>query len=87
MIVMYILSLIVFGLLVGKIASFLVGEEKPGVLQDMALGLLGSLIGGFTARVLLGEGIVGFSLPSLAIGVLGSLIVISLVNMFTPHRV
>jgi uncharacterized membrane protein YeaQ/YmgE (transglycosylase-associated protein family) len=76
-----VLAWIVFGLIAGAIAKAIMpGRDPGGVLVTMALGLVGSLIGGFIGRALLGYGRVneagyptrpGF-LTSLLLAILGS---------------
>jgi len=46
-----ILGWIVFGLIVGAIAKFLMpGRDPGGIIVTMALGIVGALLGGFIGR-------------------------------------
>jgi uncharacterized membrane protein YeaQ/YmgE (transglycosylase-associated protein family) len=46
-----ILGWIVFGLIVGIIAKFLMpGKDPGGIIVTMALGIVGALLGGFIGR-------------------------------------
>ena len=48
-----ILGWIVFGLIVGIIAKFLMpGKDPGGIIVTMALGIVGALLGGFIGRSL-----------------------------------
>ena len=48
-----ILGWIVFGLVVGIIAKFLMpGKDPGGIIVTMALGIVGALVGGFIGRSL-----------------------------------
>ena len=51
---MYILSWIFFGALTGWIASLLVGRRGQGCITNIALGLVGAVVGGFIFRELTG---------------------------------
>ena len=51
---MYILGWIFFGALTGWLASILVGRRGQGCLVNMALGLVGAVVGGFIFRELTG---------------------------------
>lgn len=51
---MYILSWIFFGALTGWIASLLVGRRNQGCIVNIALGLVGAVVGGFIFRELTG---------------------------------
>jgi len=54
-----ILGIILFGLLVGAAAQFVLGAGRTGVDWGMALvaGLVGSLVGGLLASLLAGDGL------------------------------
>ena len=51
---MYILGWIFFGALTGWLASILVGRRGQGCMVNMALGLVGAVVGGFIFRELTG---------------------------------
>ncbi|HEX6938857.1 MAG TPA: GlsB/YeaQ/YmgE family stress response membrane protein [Longimicrobiales bacterium] len=75
---MGLLSWILFGLIVGGIAKFLMpGKDPGGCLVTILLGIAGALLGGFLATELLGwGGITGFDLRSLAIAVAGAILIL-----------
>ena len=77
---MNIVSWIIFGLIVGIVAHFLDprGEERGGVVGTVILGVLGALVGGFIANVVLGVGITSFSMESFVVAVGGSLVLLIL---------
>lgn len=80
---MNILAWVVFGLVVGVIANYV--DPKPsygGVVGAVILGVVGSLIGGFLSSLLLGVGVTGFNIPSIIIGVLGSLLLLLIARSF-----
>lgn len=72
-----LLSWIVFGLFAGFIARVLTpGRDPVGFFGTMLVGVVGSFVGGFLARMLMGGGGEGFS-PSGFIGsVIGGIVVL-----------
>lgn len=53
----YVISWMVFGLIVGAIARAVYpGRQAMGLLMTMVLGVVGSLLGGFAAWMLTGGG-------------------------------
>jgi uncharacterized membrane protein YeaQ/YmgE (transglycosylase-associated protein family) len=77
-----IIGWIVFGLIVGFIARALVpGRDNIGVLRTIALGVLGSVIGGFLFG-LLTVGFRGFQPAGWIGSVIGAVIVLLLYNKF-----
>jgi uncharacterized membrane protein YeaQ/YmgE (transglycosylase-associated protein family) len=74
---MGILLWILFGLLAGIIAKFLMpGADPGGWIVTILLGIGGALLGGFVASLLNIGGMTGFDLRSLAIAVGGSLLLL-----------
>lgn len=80
---MGILAWIVFGLIAGTIANMV--DPRPssgGVLGSIILGIVGAVIGGYLASLLFGIGVSGFDFQSLAIAVLGSLLLLFVQRAF-----
>ena len=79
---------ILFGLLAGGIAKFIMpGKDPGGCLVTAALGIVGALIGGWIGRQLLGVTVVaGFNLRSLGLAILGSLLVLLVYRLFIDRR-
>ncbi|SEH13756.1 GlsB/YeaQ/YmgE family stress response membrane protein [Thermoleophilum album] len=75
---MGIISWIVWGLIVGAVArAVLPGRQPIGLLWTIALGVLGSLIGGFVATGLLGIGDADeFDFGSFLIAVIASVLLL-----------
>lgn len=71
---MSLLGWIVVGLLAGGAARMITGSEKRGCLMTLAVGLIGSMIGGTLASAAWGDGIRGFSLRSIVIAALGAVV-------------
>jgi len=75
---MGILTWIVFGLIAGLIAKFLMpGDDPGGFFVTILIGVAGAIVGGFIATNLLGlGGVDGFNFGSLAVAVLGSILLL-----------
>jgi uncharacterized membrane protein YeaQ/YmgE (transglycosylase-associated protein family) len=83
---MSVLSWIVLGLIAGFIASKVVNSQGEGCLLNVALGLVGAVVGG-TLFSLLGEPVFWtFSLRSMLVAVIGAVIVLVLYHMATGRR-
>ena len=79
---MGILLWIVFGAIVGWIAS-LIMKSGGGILMDIILGIVGAVVGGFIFSLFGGEGITGFNLYSMIIAVIGAIIVVWVGRLIT----
>ena len=74
---MGILSWIVLGLLVGVLAKWIMpGGDPGGIFVTILIGIAGALIGGFLSSALGFGTVTGFDVPSLAIAVGGSLLLL-----------
>ena len=74
---MGIISWIIFGLLAGLIAKFIMpGKDPGGVFITIALGIAGAVIGGFIATQLGYGRVDGFNFGSFIVAVIGSLILL-----------
>lgn len=72
---MNIISWLIFGLVVGIIANIIDPHpSKGGVPGSIILGILGAFLGGFLGTTILGIGITGFNFTSIAVAVLGALL-------------
>jgi uncharacterized membrane protein YeaQ/YmgE (transglycosylase-associated protein family) len=76
---MGILLWILFGAIVGWIAS-MVMKTEGGLLPDIAVGIVGALIGGLIMRMLGQGGVGGFNLYSILVAVLGACILIAIMR-------
>lgn len=76
---MGILLWIIFGAIVGWVASLLMGTNE-GLLLNIILGIIGAVIGGWIMSFLGQTGITGFNLYSMMVAVLGSVILIAIVK-------
>jgi uncharacterized membrane protein YeaQ/YmgE (transglycosylase-associated protein family) len=74
---MGILSWIVLGLLAGMLAKLVMpGQQRGGCLLTTLLGIAGALVGGFIGRQLGWGEIEEFSVRTLGLAILGSLILL-----------
>lgn len=76
---MGILLWIVFGALVGWIASMVMSSEG-GLAVDIVVGIIGAVIGGFVMNFFGEGGVSGFTLYSFLVAILGACILIGLVR-------
>jgi uncharacterized membrane protein YeaQ/YmgE (transglycosylase-associated protein family) len=84
---MGILAWIVFGLIVGAIAKFLVPGEGPGgVLGDIVVGIVGALIGGFVYGLFGHSGVTGFNIGSMICAIIGAVLLLAIIRAFTRTR-
>jgi uncharacterized membrane protein YeaQ/YmgE (transglycosylase-associated protein family) len=76
---MGIILWIVFGALVGWIAS-MVMESSGGLVWDIVVGIVGAVIGGFIMSLFGDNGVNGFTLYSFLVALLGACILIAIVR-------
>lgn len=78
---MGIITWIIFGALAGWLASIITGDNKRmGAFANIAVGIVGSMIGGFIMDLFGGNGVTGFNLRSLIVAIVGSVILLWIVN-------
>ena len=74
---MNILLWIIFGALAGWIASIIMKtDSNQGTMSDIIMGIIGALVGGFIMNSLGQSGVTGFNLYSMAVAVIGAIIII-----------
>ncbi|MBX4189906.1 GlsB/YeaQ/YmgE family stress response membrane protein [Candidatus Parcubacteria bacterium] len=78
---MGILTWIIFGIIAGWIASALMGS-RGGIIMDMILGIIGAFVGGLVMTAFGSSGITGFNLYSIAVAVIGGIILIAISRLF-----
>jgi uncharacterized membrane protein YeaQ/YmgE (transglycosylase-associated protein family) len=76
---MGILSWILFGLIAGALAKFIMpGKDPGGIIVTILVGIVGGLLGGWlSSSVFGGQGVSGFNLMSFVWAVIGSLILLA----------
>ena len=79
---MGILTWIIFGLIVGAIAKFLMpGRDPGGIIITILIGIVGAVIGGFIGSQLGFGDVTGLNFPSMIIAVLGAIILLIIYRM------
>jgi uncharacterized membrane protein YeaQ/YmgE (transglycosylase-associated protein family) len=85
---MGIISWIVFGLIAGALAKWIMpGKDPGGIIVTILLGVVGAFIGGYLGT-LLGLGSVdGFDVRSFFIAVVGAVLLLAVYRMVTGRKV
>jgi Predicted membrane protein len=84
---MGIISWIILGALAGWIGSMFTGDNsRMGAGANIVVGIIGAFIGGFLFSGLGGTGITGFNFWSLFVAVIGSVVLLVVINLFTRKR-
>jgi uncharacterized membrane protein YeaQ/YmgE (transglycosylase-associated protein family) len=73
---MGILSWVILGLIAGFIASKIVNKTGAGLTMDIALGVVGAIVGGFLMSLIGFGGVSGVNISSIIVSVIGAIIVI-----------
>jgi len=81
-----ILVWLILGLVAGWLASLLMGSGGFGIIGDIIFGVLGAMLGGWLASMFLGLDVTGLNLTSLAIAVVGAVLVIAIYRALAPGR-
>ncbi len=84
---MSILAWVVLGLIAGFIGSKLVNKTGEGVILDIALGVVGAVVGGWLFSMFGAHGVTGVNLYSLFVAVIGAVLVLVLYHAVTGRRV
>jgi uncharacterized membrane protein YeaQ/YmgE (transglycosylase-associated protein family) len=76
---MSIIVWIVFGALVGWIASMIAGtNQSQGALGNIVVGILGAIVGGFLMSLIGQGGVDGFNIYSAVVAIIGSVVLLTL---------
>jgi uncharacterized membrane protein YeaQ/YmgE (transglycosylase-associated protein family) len=83
-----IIAWIILGLIAGALAKLIYpGPQGGGILATIILGILGAILGGYLGQILLGTsagaGAGALTIPSIALAVVGAIILIFLWGLFT----
>jgi uncharacterized membrane protein YeaQ/YmgE (transglycosylase-associated protein family) len=81
---MSIITWILFGAIVGWMASLIMKTDaEQGAVANIIVGIIGAFLGGIVARIFGGPGVTGFNLGSLLVALLGSIILLFFLKMFS----
>ena len=83
---MGIISWIVLGLIAGFIGSKIVDSQGQGFWLNIALGIVGALVGGSLFSLFGASGVTGFNLYSMIVAIVGSIVVLLIYNAVTGGR-
>lgn len=85
----FIIWLIVGGI-IGWVASLIMKRDaQQGIILNVIVGIVGSFLGGFLIAPLLGSGTANsgdFSVMGLVASLIGAVILLAIVNLFTRGR-
>jgi uncharacterized membrane protein YeaQ/YmgE (transglycosylase-associated protein family) len=73
---MGIISWLVLGLIAGFIGSKIVNKSGEGFWLDIALGIVGAIVGGILFSLFGVEGITGLNIWSMIVAIIGSIVVL-----------
>jgi uncharacterized membrane protein YeaQ/YmgE (transglycosylase-associated protein family) len=83
---MGIISWIILGLIAGFIGSKIVDKQGQGFWLNIALGIIGALVGGFLFDAFGATGVTGLNIWSMIVAVVGSVVVLLVYNAVTSRR-
>jgi uncharacterized membrane protein YeaQ/YmgE (transglycosylase-associated protein family) len=77
---MGIISWIILGLIAGFVGSKIVDRQGQGFWLDVALGIVGALVGGFLFDLFGASGITGLNIYSMIVAIAGSVVALLIYN-------
>ena len=83
---MGIISWIILGLIAGFIGSKIVDKQGQGFWLNIALGIVGALVGGFLFDLFGSSGVTGLNIWSMIVAIVGSVVVLLIYNAVTGQR-
>ena len=83
---MSIISWIILGLIAGFIGSRIVNKQGQGMLLDMALGIVGAIVGGILFSFFGATGITGLNIWSMIVAIVGSVVVLLVYHAISGRR-
>jgi uncharacterized membrane protein YeaQ/YmgE (transglycosylase-associated protein family) len=83
---MGIISWIILGLIAGFIGSKIVDKQGQGLWLNIALGIIGALVGGFLFDLFGATGVTGLNIWSMIVAIVGSIVVLLIYNAVTGQR-
>ncbi|MDQ2865747.1 MAG: GlsB/YeaQ/YmgE family stress response membrane protein [Candidatus Eremiobacteraeota bacterium] len=84
---MGILLWIIFGIIVGAVARWIVPGEGPGgVIGDLVIGIVGALLGGWIFSLFGHVGVTGFNVGSFITAIIGAVVLLFIVRAVSGRR-
>ena len=83
---MSIIAWVILGLIAGFIGSQIVDRAGKGLWFNMALGIVGAIVGGVIFSTFGGTGVTGVNLYSLMVAVIGSVVVLWIYHTVSSRR-
>jgi uncharacterized membrane protein YeaQ/YmgE (transglycosylase-associated protein family) len=83
---MSILAWIILGLIAGFIGSRIVDREGKGLWLNIALGIIGAIVGGVIFSAFGASGVTGVNLYSMIVAVIGSIVVLWIYHSVSGRR-
>jgi uncharacterized membrane protein YeaQ/YmgE (transglycosylase-associated protein family) len=84
---MGLIAWVVLGLIAGAIAKAIMpGRDPGGIIVTILIGIVGAFLGGFLGNLITGTGLNGFSLWSILLAIVGSLILLWIYRLTTRPR-
>ena len=83
---MSIISWIILGLIAGFVGGKIVNREGQGFWLNIALGIVGALVGGFLFDLFGASGVTGLNIYSMIVAIAGSIVVLLIYNAPTGRR-
>ena len=84
---MSVIAWIILGLIAGWLASKMVVGTGQGLFLDIALGIVGAIVGGFLySGIFGGVGVTGVNIGSIIVSIIGAIIVLWIYHALAGRR-
>jgi uncharacterized membrane protein YeaQ/YmgE (transglycosylase-associated protein family) len=83
---MGIISWIILGLIAGFIGGKIVNSEGQGFWLNIALGIVGAIVGGFLFDFFGASGVTGLNIYSMIVAIVGAVVVLLIYNAINGRR-
>jgi uncharacterized membrane protein YeaQ/YmgE (transglycosylase-associated protein family) len=83
---MNVFAWIILGLIAGFIGSKIVNKSGQGMIMDIALGVVGAIVGGLIFNFFGAAGVTGLNIWSLLVSIIGAVVVLWLYHMVSGRR-
>lgn len=81
------ISWIILGGLAGWVASIIMKKNASmGIFANIIVGVIGAFIGGSIMSLIGGWEITGFNITSFLVALLGAVVLLAIINLFTKGR-